>query len=416
MTKVKKNISSFLILLSPIFHQYRSPIPGVTLGELLFLVVIVINLKHLKISKTFLKKMVPLFGFVVYCLLYPLVFSEFNIHFSYIALVTGIIRFLFYVVVTLLIVSLNVLNNNTFIVQYKYLGIIASSYLVLQFFVHLLLGSVLPWRLPFLSVYAEGYTQIDFISNFSIFYRPYSFFLEPGYYVQYMLPIFIFTVFNLKNKKNLFLSIFFTVCFFLSTSGQGIIICIIIWFIIIFRYLKNTIKQTSIKKIFIVSSFPFIGYTIFQIISSFEFINKSLNRLFIGDQASINSRLLSPIQLFKNLSFPQKFFGIGYNNIRNSLGEAAVSNSVMYILLVSGIIGAGFIFIYLVGLLSISIKNLETKILVMIFIILIFITGIFTSLNGAFYQMIILSMSKRNLTLLQKCRGKNEKYSNYFKL
>lgn len=394
------------MLLAPIFHQYGSPVPGVTIGEFLFLLVIVINLKNLIINKVILKKLSPLFVFIIYCLSYPLLFSQFNSNFSYTSLIIGVIRFLFYVVLILLVTSLNLPNDESFIRQYKIIGFIASAYLIIQFLAHLFWGVILPWKFPFLPVYVDGYNQIDFISNFAVFYRPYSFFLEPGYYVQYIIPIFILTVFHLNNKKNIFFSIFFSVSLFISTSGQGIIICLMIWSIIILKYTRNMIKKLSIKKLLIFGTIPLILYAFLQVFFSSELINKSFSRLFIGNQASINGRFFSPIQLFKNLSLPQKFIGIGYNNIAATLGEVSISNSVLYILLVSGFIGGGIILVYLIGLFRISCKSFEINVLMITFVILLFVTGIFTSLTGMFYQIIILAVNLKGYNYYERVKDR----------
>ncbi|EGP4763261.1 hypothetical protein [Enterococcus faecium] len=391
MSSWKNNVNIFLLLLSPILHQYKFIIPGVSIGEFFLFILLLLNIKHLRIEKKIIITLFPLFLFIFYCLFISLIHNYYDLNFSYISLIVGLTRYSFYICMMIIIVNCNILKEDMFIKTYKYIGLIATVYIFIQTIAFYTVGIVLPWKFPFLTVYAQGYDQIDFSSSFATLYRPYSFFLEPGYYAQYLIPIFVITIFNIKSRKDKILVSLYTVGFFASTSGQGIIIGTSVWLIIIGKYFIKNNYGVTIKKVFLMLMSPLIILAGTRYIYNNEVINRSILRLFVGDQSSINSRLTSPLTLYHSLPLYKRIIGIGYNNVEAFFGKIAISNSVIYILLVSGIIGLALIALYMI-LLYVSVrKNFMLKILFFIFFTLLFVTGIFTSLTGMFYQCILLS-------------------------
>ncbi|WP_206736747.1 hypothetical protein, partial [Enterococcus faecium] len=329
---------------------------------------------------TYFIRLIPFIFILIFfiILLIYLIFSSYFVNrISYINTLSGIIRGIFYFCIVFLCIN-SIFNVNIFFNFYSKITMLATIYLIIQVFAHNLLNINLPWTIPFLNVYQENYNTIDFASFFSDFYRPYSFFLEPGYYVQYILPCLVILLF-IKKAYNLKMAIFISIGLVFSTSGQGLIIGLIIWVLYIILELRRNILvfiSTSIFFVLLIGS-----------ILKISFIERSLARLFGSDTSSSNSRIFEPFSYFMNLETQNKIFGIGYNNISPIFGKVYL-NSVSYVLITSGIVGFLFVLMFLISCFLLF-KKTESKILLFIFCFLLMIGGIFTTPNTIFYLVLI---------------------------
>lgn len=378
MRKKTTNILGFILAMFPVLIQYKSLIPGITLGELLLIIMIPTMLYYFKIKKDI--RLIPFVFILIFfiILLIYLIFSSYFVNrISYINTLSGIIRGIFYFCIVFLCIN-SIFNVNIFFNFYSKITMLATIYLIIQVFAHNLLNINLPWTIPFLNVYQENYNTIDFASFFSDFYRPYSFFLEPGYYVQYILPCLVILLF-IKKAYNLKMAIFISIGLVFSTSGQGLIIGLIIWVLYIILELRRNILVYISTNIFFVL---LIGS-----ILKISFIERSLARLFGSDTSSSNSRIFEPFSYFMNLETQNKIFGIGYNNISSIFGKVYL-NSVSYVLITSGIVGFLFVLMFLISCFLLF-KKTESKILLFIFCFLLMIGGIFTTPNTIFYLVLI---------------------------
>lgn len=378
MEKKITNVLCFVLTIFPILNQYRSVVPGITLGELLIIIMLPFLLYYLKIKKD--KRWIP-FLFIVLLLVLLLFFLLISACFvnkiSYGNALLGILRLTFYFSVVFLCIN-SIFNIDLFFNIYTKFSLLSTLYLIIQFFAHNWLNVDLPWTIPFLTVYQENYGAIDFATLFVDFYRPYSFFLEPGYYVQYVLPYLVLVLF-IKRYRSLRKAIFITFGLVFSTSGQGLIIGLIIWILYMVIELK---KSPSV----------FVGagallFVIVKFIKDIPFVERSLIRLFGSEGASSNSRIFEPFSYYWDLDIQNKIFGIGYNNVLSIIGNVYL-NSISYILITSGILGFLLVLMFLIAC-FILFKRMVSKVLLLIFCILLLVSGIFTTPNTIFYLVII---------------------------
>lgn len=385
MDKFVSKSFTILIICFPILQQYKSPISGVPLADFMAILYIpfLLGKFKLKISKVWYS-----YIFCIFLLFYTLIFvvlgSQLNININASNIFIGVTRLSFHFF--LIFFGVNSLFNFTDAIKmYKLLGIVATIYLIFQYIAFHIFGVILPWVLPFLQVYQEGYNSIDFSSFFVDFYRPYSFFLEPGFYVQFLLPLLVIFLFS-KKYRDIKAAIFLSLGIVLSTSGQGLLITPLIWAGFIFlKYKKNFGKLILGIMASLLVIFAFKDTVI---------ISRSLGRLFGGENASSYLRMIQPIQMFNSLPTLNQVIGIGYNNIEAIFG-ATYLNSSGFLLISIGFAGTFIYSLYLFVLL-INLKSIPSRIILLVFMILLFVSGIVTSGSTVFYFCILISLDIEN--------------------
>jgi len=381
MNKKLVKIFSTLIICFPILQQYRSPFSGVPLAEFLSMLCLPFLLLNFKLKKN---RVWYSYIFCITLVFYNLFFiiwgNQFNIPIKNTNILIGTIRLSFHFF--LIFLGSNSLFDIGYSIKvYKLLGILTTAYLTIQFLTFHLFNLTLPWILPFLKVYQEGYNDIDFNSFFMDFYRPYSIFLEPGFYVQFILPLLVILLIDNRNK-DVKTAIFLTIGIVLSTSGQGLMLLPVVWgSYVVLKYKRNILK--------------FIGGLIISLFVIFlirdtEIVSRSLGRLFGGENTSSYLRIYQPLELYDRLSFSNQIVGIGYNNIEAVFGNFYL-NSIGFLLISTGIIGTLIYFLYVLTLFF-QLKIVSSRVILFIFTILLFVSGIVTSGTTVFYFCILLGL------------------------
>jgi hypothetical protein len=405
MVNINKNnriakLYTFFIVVLPILHQYASPFPGVTLGEfflLLFCPILLIEMKKINFKPVIYS---PLFIYLFWVILGGFISSFFQIQFDFFSFLTGSVRLAFYVYLVL-IGRVVLFNLNYGFKIYRVFVLLATFYLILQTIFYNFFSIILPWYINFIPLYVEEtYKQVDFNAFFENFYRPYSFFLEPGYYAQYVLPYFIYSIFGTNHFHKIlrFDAAFLSVGLIISTSGQGILMCGLMWSIWFSR--KLFLDKNSNK---ILVFFSLIGFiSLIPILFASERFQTSIDRLFDSPQASANTRINQGFEWFWLLDSKFKLIGVGYNNLENILMNITMtdfsnsySNSIAFSLICTGIIGLVIITYFFLKLY----KNTKYafRYILLSLLILSFASGIFNGASMVLYLSIILCGYRKDM-------------------
>lgn len=399
-----KKIFTLIVLTLPITSQYKSIVPGFSIGDfalLLITIFIIIDLM-MKQHKVNIRKIInsPFIWFVMYIICASLI-SSMTQHYSSMADISvRTLRYIFYIFCATFISSIY-FNFNFFIKWYRRLVMFATAFLFIQIILFKYKGYILMGTIPGLEISNPGYSEEVMRNLYSYFHRPSSIFLEPGYFAQFSLPYLAYTLFNnTKESKVKFIEvIFLTIGLALTTSGQGIIIGLFVLEMWFFTKSYNT-KSKKINLIFVLGICIFIAAI--PIIFKVPIVERSVSRLFGSPVSSSSSRIFRGFNIYSQLEPIYKFIGVGYGNVGAHIVykgiytiydtgfiQSEYMNSIAYILVNLGFIGfilMMWIFIYLW-------KNTLSFHKICLYI-LIFLSGVstfFISDGIVFYLPIILN-------------------------
>jgi len=216
----------------------------------------------------------------------------------------------------------------------------------------------------YISLVAYNYITNEAYINSIIYpsmqlYRPTSLFLEPAHYSQYNILCLCYSLFgdHQNRKSNLKLAIFITVGLLLSTSGQGILLCALLWFIF-----NLSIMQKSIYRVW-----------------DFE----------KGEPGPALSTRLFTYSYFNELPLLYKFIGVGFGNVP----PGVYFNGISYILYTIGVIGLFIVMLFLLNA-FIHTRNFQ-RCFCLIYFLLLIGSQTFTAVNIVFYFSFIYSGYQR---------------------
>ena len=295
------------------------------------------------------------------------------------------------IVFYLVILSCFNINLNGLYKVYKFVGFIASVFIIVQIyianqFVHQIM--LLPMKIPE-NWYSRGI-------------RPTGIFAEPQVYATFVLPLLIL---NIKRREYKW-AIFFTISIIASTSSLGILCTVGIW-----GYYSLSSELSLLHRI-IICAIGIIGVLAIVQTSLFDYaIQKIATIDYLNDV-----RLTRGFSIWLKLPLVNKIFGIGVNNLsyymnsgqiilndkmtRGMLNPAYVT-SVYELMINYGLIAAMIYIMMLINLL----KNTDIKILVILLFVLSLGQTILFSGVWFLYMLIIMSTLKnKNNCFLRKKR------------
>lgn len=409
------------MLTLPITSQY-SFYTGFSIGDMLLIMINVymcINLV-IKSDKINFSKIIknPFFWFILYIIINMLTSIMFQNHASMTDILTRSVRYIFYILCAVVLQS-KFVNFGYFFKWYRRLVIFATVFLIIQVVFFRVFNTVIFGVIRSLTGRPDLINIDLFIQSSKTFFRPSSLFIEPGYYVQFVLPLLAFSLFGIKNqlKQNLREAIFISLGLILSTSGQGIIIGLFEWAALFF------IKIIKLKPIYIIGglvSMPILFY-----ISSFEFIDISISRLFGSATSSSYARIFRGFDIFSQIEPIYKIIGVGYGNVGAYMRENGIlaaydtivaikdieyMNSIAYILVNLGVIGM----LIMIWILVYLYNNTwgPFRLCLCVLVLLSSVSTIFLYSNLIFYLAIILSGFKERNRVINN----NIKLQKYFKI
>lgn len=372
----------------PLISVYASGIEGFSLGDLLLIFFFfvrlfdAINTKTLMINERTLVLLPLIIAIPSISMISVLRQSNVDVY----PIIIRIVRRLFYYL------SVVIVSGNWFVEHWcektmLALGKVGAVYLFLQYLAYYRFHVVLHGYLPFLKVYHEYYSQIDYQQLYATMFRPTSFLLEPAHMSRYLIISLSVALFGRVEKNRWFWAIVISIAIFASTSGIGLMSCLMVWFIWLLagRYGKND-KRIPAYYIFI-----YIAIVITGIIAlNNSVIQLSLYRITNSNLSDVNTaggaRFRGFMQYF-NLDVFGKMFGMGYGSTPNTVLSTWFSGA-SYMLYGTGIIGLLVCLIMFINL-YINSRSRLAKVLCVIFFFLFIVDDCFMSNISILYLSMI---------------------------
>lgn len=414
-TQLGKLISVGLILL-PILDQYQ-------LFSLRFMDLfgIVIIFCSIILKKKFLisYKFVP---YIIYVFIQTFISSMELSAVTPVLLFKNLISF-FLLVYGMLILAPKELEVERAYRIYTKVVVIASLVAIFQFLAFQLLSVKTTLIIPGLTLhYGDSMSSSTFISMFLSYknYRPSSFFLEPAYHSEYILPWIYMTLFNVKyvgsdiSKRYFIIAVIASIGICLTTSILGIVGVAIAWII---YFEKNIFSRKGWKYALILPVFIVLGIYIIQLDTiQTQIVSKMFSLQNLDMSTSLSLRLMRGYYCFLELGGVQKLFGCGYGILYQVFSQYGIHtmldtgnivitymNGFFLMVCSVGIVGS---LLYLGPLISSVIKN---KKIVPLFICWIILQTTAQVFDTAIYYLLMvfilsLSMSKRDIEVIPRKR------------
>lgn len=380
-----RSFTAFLAL-SPVLSIYATPIPGLNVAEVIFLLFWVYALLSGKLRIiTTSKTNVYFFALVIF-----MVFSFFTMAFVKgleVGALIRMVRFCFYYLSAITLGSIW-FELNAFNAWVKRIAVGALLFLVCQYFSYYILGKVLRGMIPGLPVYFEEYSSLDYEGIYERhFFRPTSFFLEPAHFSQYM---FIALVLALWYERKLLWALAITAGLLLSTSAQGILVGVALWGM----YFLRTIKHIRVErnKLFLKAiGFCAVVLLVTKAVQSEVFSNSIGRLLDSGEQGAIHARLSGYTIVFKEMNWLSGLIGYGFGNVPPDSWLPGLA----YLLYGAGLIGVALLAGYIVSIWRN--KNRVTQGMVVVFILTLIQASVFTNTMVIAYMCLMGSTEKKGL-------------------
>ncbi len=365
-------IYSVIIILLPFLYQYASPLSFLSLGDFVLMFFTVYGLFRIDLVKA-KNSIKPLLVFSCAFVLLTVFVSMFSgDYFRFSDAVTIFFKILLYLGVCAVCTQ----HFNLRYVKKFYFALVGifGLYLVIQ----LVYNKTTNGYLPIWLNHDWLFSWENRPENLYVYYgptgymrfRPSSLFLEPGYYVMFVLPALLILLFE---DKNIIAAILLYITIILSTSGAGILIGLLAFVakgVTKIAYFKDK-KLYLTRYIYVALALVAVGVLVVIL-----FGDEILPRIF----NSFNARITRSLLIFENMDDFHKIFGVGMNNTVNyvnahsvytafdeanlNFGASIVASGVQY-----GIIGC---FIFLVSLFALAVNASRSKtglMLVLLYII-----------------------------------------------
>jgi len=375
------------ISLYPILRIYKSIIPFLDLAE--FIMIFVLLLLLLRQNRKLLSKNKGYNLFVFLFIASILTFTTILLHeYSLFSMISRFSRTIFYFM--LIIISINIIDWKLLKKFVIFLSILSASLLLVQVTLYYTTGYVFKPYIPFLDLTIELIPTLVSRGTF----RPASLFTEPAHFSYFMIYGLLFLLNNLQlTKRNIMLSIVFTISIFLSNSTTGIMISMVIWIFMVLSNLKRsgriTSKHVSIIVTILLMIIVFINF--FDNSSSYTF-SKMIQAL-----SGENARIDSNWSQLERLNIVQGIIGVGFGNedyyyLYRFNTEFGYSNTIGFLISNVGFIG---LIVYYSTIINFYYKvNKENRIYISVFLILTTISNPITSIYGILLLAKGLSLDK----------------------
>ena len=185
----------------------------------------------------------------------------------------------------------------------------------------------------------------------------------------------------------------------LSTAGQGIIISILIWVLYFIHNIYISFRRGKVINTTLIAILIIIVIGAYVITSTL--LQKSLTRLFMGEQASAHSRVFRGYDIYGQLRFIHKIIGVGWGHVAVYMDNYNIvpkyfiesvpdyMNSIAYFLVNLGLVG--FVIMIWIFIFLWSNTTGFYRICTCILFLLSAVAGFFTGPGIVFYLSIILS-------------------------
>jgi hypothetical protein len=353
-------IFSILVILCSFLHQYESPLPGMTLGE--FLIILVIGIITLIYPRLVISIPINLLTKIFFFFLL-LSFISIILQGSYeLFIVTRWIRYSSYILMVL--VSSRFFSYQYAIKLYKYFCLFVSIYIILQYVLYLSLNVYLPIKILPIPWSRLHDTQELLELSIRYYFRGYGIFAEPGYSAKFLLPGLALSLFGWTDKRKIdyFSMVLISLAIILTTSVQGILVGLITVVLFTIELIMESRKNIKILLFGIFIGVGLLG--LLYLSSSLGLTDVSFRRIqtiSLDSTGSTGIRVFRGFAIYDQLPLQFKIIGVGLGNtsffvLRNgiqtmydssSLTDTALgyTSGISKILAESGVIGFLF-FLY----------------------------------------------------------------------
>lgn len=236
---------------------------------------------------------------------------------------------------------------------YKKIVFFSITFFFLQHLVYFSTKIVLSGLIPFLPNYYDSTDALHLLSDTDKSIRFASFFIEPSYFAQYIIPYLVIILWEKNTNYRYYQVGILIVTLFLSQSGTGIFLLISVVFMSVVLLLK---RLSAIKKLLLASALLII-VPLFAVLVLMTSAGRQLYERNIEinpDKENVTSgfiRIYRGYYLFNELSPFNKLVGVGQGNLRNLIENKSSEevkfmfydeiyvNMFQQILITSGLIG-----------------------------------------------------------------------------
>lgn len=291
-------------------------------------------------------------------------------------------------------------NLPILIKYYKIVAWICIIFFFVQEASVLTTGTRISGIFSFLPYALHAHEYDEFMYRLMASTRSASFFSEPSYFAQYIVPLFAIYLFEEEKEGKYKWSIVSGLTILLTQSGTGIMaaVAVIVFFVkekINLQSARNMLSSVVIVVSLVVGGFMFskteMGQGMLERKSELSLENE-------GGSRSGYMRMFRGLMLFSEYSFPEMVFGNDNDNdiirltqtsaISNDFGDNQDTffNGVQYCLLRTGIIGLLLLFSVFIDIWK---GNSSTgKAIILAFIVLMFLEAVFFANNMLLYLLL----------------------------
>lgn len=399
-SKRQRETFSFWLVFSLILNGYTSGIPGLSLGSLVLIVMVILSLLQAVQLGKMKANAVMLFGIIIsfssligYCY-FSLTDTQINT--SLLSGITGFAKFWLWV----LMASIVVIQNYDFDALLKWLyrfAMILTAYLIIQNIAFYVAGIYLPniFRFGLLQPYADDYANYERLASGRIL-RAGSLLSESSFYGNFIIctmALYLEKYIGELHGKRLFSVLYMAAGVILCGSTSAIIIIAGMFFL--FYRKVNSSKRWQVSFLIIMTVITVvIAWPQLMGTSLGTSLQYSFGKFSYLDQSS---RFGKSYSYLGRLKTQYKIFGVGIGfdavTIKNLSGADSIYlNSVTSLIIQSGYVGSIFFLIFCARLISrsISTKNLSASCLTIAYVIKGFASGIYFSTYGVLFMFIII--------------------------
>lgn len=314
-TTAKEKWFSLAVVTLPFTLQYASPIPVMSLGELLLVPFLLIflydemsgaDVRRPCFCNVYTYFFVSVFTSLVAVMLPWFGFSEF---------LSMLMRLAFYALV--IYVGAPRFNVSYGMRCMSVLSVLLSVYLIVQWcaatFAHVYLPTYLSYDLLYSAEADEFRTNSELYYRYT--FRPSSFFLEPSYFSFFVcvpLAYQLLVACKENTRRSLAFSAIITIALALSASSSGLVIGAIPWILFALQVIKRDSKG-------VVRFNPAMFFLVIAVvIALFVLLNSPLATLLLDRTqggASLGPRVLRALEIISRMNFPESLVGVGINNL-----------------------------------------------------------------------------------------------------
>lgn len=392
---MRDKVIGFIMALFPVLSIYVVPGLGLPMGMVvMYILVAPLLLYGINIKSNGRRNVVKIyFTFIVYAILITFLFQVFN------NVVIGLI--LNSICILLFLMRKGYINY--FLKYYCIFSALFSAFLIIQYISLWLFAKPIDGIIPFIPTVLNEATSLR-ASDYMTVARLSSVFLEPSHFALYVIPSLALLLWNyIDIKLRYFNLVLITIAVILSTSGNGIILMVVIYILFFINKLQG---RHTILVIFAGIVFLIAGYIIYEKSEVIQYTVNAFSDNTDSDNSKTYYRIYRGFEVYGELPFYAQITGIGFRNAehflkttnsqvynKNKTGDVNFEyfNSIAAILIYFGIIGFILLFLFIRAIWR-STKLFGAKALLSVMMLSCISSSIFNSDTWFMYIILMAAM------------------------